>query len=211
MGRTWTCRPAVVAAVLVAAVCTVSAAADVESAEYRSDLTLRHPAVDWVVSMDDSSLKYREPKSSADGSRVWAFAEDAAHGLGMTVYIEDTGGVAIDQAACRDYYWTALVKNPYPMTRVRFSEHGDFAVAEYVVLGYRDVRPSRMHVHGFLVRDGLCIGLNIAMTPHKIVNRPLADRVLESVRIVEPEEVQKSAERDEPTDAGESEERETGF
>lgn len=171
-----------IGAVALTALVTTLAAVSVEPRR-DDDVELCLPRCDWGIALDRGRLEYRPAWLSDDGTEVTISGRDLTRGLRVDVTIARQAEPPRDGVDCRDRRWDRLLRTQERLTRVQFREHDGVATAEYVVLGYGEMRPSARHIHAFLAMEDACVQVHALQQPQRMIDRDQLERIVDSLRV----------------------------
>jgi hypothetical protein len=138
-----------------------------------------------AVEVDLAGLVLTAETERRDGRGKALAAQDPGRGLVLSVFLEEQPA-ASSVEECRELYWQKSQDNPVPKTGVRRSERGPLRLLEWTVQEYRGLALRQHHVHGYLHRQGHCLEVHLSKVGFGPADQPFFDRVLDSVRWVEP-------------------------
>lgn len=121
-------------------------------------LAMRLPGNPWQLRAQLPGFAIETRKARADGGGVSIFAVDEENGFNVSVFLERQPGLG-SAVACRELYWSRLLRSPVPVELLGRREVGAKALVSGSVAfdGH-----SQLNTSAYLWADDLCVDIHLS-------------------------------------------------
>ncbi len=147
---------------------------------------LTYPGRKWSLVIDLPGFEFEGRAARDDLTGVRVFGENKKTGVLLSIYLERAERKG-DAEVCRAFYWGKAKRTTPRPKDVRFTERKDLALVEYTTSRLQGVEVRQENVSAYMSHDGVWIEIRLSKDDRRAIDRVVFDKVLDSVRIVEPD------------------------
>ena len=144
---------------------------------------LRLPGKPWAAAVAIPGFEIEGGRARPDGSQASVFAASESSGIILSMFLEQEEK-PFTAAACRDKYFTKVIKEGLRKTRVKQWTRGELALGQYLVVDADGIELRQMNVNAYLGKDDVCVDLHLSKVMFKEADRALFETIIDSLRIV---------------------------
>jgi hypothetical protein len=148
------------------------------------EVVLRLPGRDWGIRVAPPKIEFGAPHVANNGAAVWAAGDGTDLALIMKVLLEVAPGVD-DDSGCLIRAERRLGLDSQEVHHVVRSRHAGMPAIEYEVRQHGSVRVDQRNLHAYRFHDGACAEFHLSLMNYKSQHRPVFDRALSSIELVE--------------------------
>jgi hypothetical protein len=148
------------------------------------EVVLQLPERDWGIRVAPPNFEFAAPHVTNDGAAVWAAGDGTDLALMMKVLLEVAPGID-DDSGCVARFEDRLGLDSQEVHHVVRSRHAGMPTIEYEVRQHGSVRVDQRNLHAYRFYDGTCAEFHVSLMNYKSQHRPVFDRVLTSIEVVE--------------------------
>ncbi len=142
-------------------------------------LTVAVPGAAWVVEIRTPGFTVQRDEVSSDRRCRYVYAIGEYPDVSLSVRLERAVGNRTPEE-CRRYAWGHLrSRSPFRMDDVTTSETKQLAILEYRVMEFGGVPVEQKHLHGYLMKDDVCVEIHVSKVRATAAD-PLCARMGES-------------------------------
>jgi hypothetical protein len=148
------------------------------------EVVLRLPDRDWGIRVAPPDVEFDAPGVADDGTAVWAAGDGTDLALVVKLLLETVSGID-DDSGCRIRAEHRLGLDSQEVRHVVRSHYAGMPTIEYEVRRHGPVLVDQRNLHAFRYHDGTCAEFHLSLMSYKSQQRPVLERVLDSIERVE--------------------------
>ena len=148
------------------------------------EVVLQLPDRDWGIRVAPPDFEFGAPHVADDGAAVWAAGDGTDLALIMKVLLEVAPGID-DDSGCLARSEGRLGLDSQEVHHLVRSRHAGMPSIEYEIRQHGSVRVDQRNLHAYRFHDGACAEFHLSLINYRSRYRPVFDRVLTSIDVVE--------------------------